>query len=199
MPKADRVHSTPPTNTTISRNDAPSRRIFLSQAAGVAAGGAVLIGAATMTGAAVACHGAPDPILETIEAHKAARATWIEWVYRHSDLEEELPQEKCKSWADMYEEKIFEMDDPRWIECERAVVRTMNAEIDAAVVLVDVRPTTQAGICALLQYAHASDTDGEAWPRELQSDDGKITRPWEYFLIESVAGALAKLSTAGTV
>ena len=158
--------------------------------------GTAIAGAAIASQSAAA---ADDPIFAAIEAHKAARATWIKWVYRHSDLEEELPQEKCKSWADMYEEKIFEMDDPRWIECERAVVRTMNAEIDAAVVLVDVRPTTQAGICALLQYAHASDTDGEAWPRELQSDDGKITRPWEYFLIESVAGALAKLSAAGMV
>jgi hypothetical protein len=168
-----------------------TRRLAMNMFVGTAIAGAAI---ASQSAAA-----ADDPIFAAIEAHKAARATWIEWVYRHSDLEEELPQEKCKSWADMYEEKIFEMDDPRWIECERAVVRTMNAEIDAAVVLVDVRPTTQAGICALLQYAHASDTDGEAWPRELQSDDGKITRPWEYFLIESVAGALAKLSTAGTV
>ena len=42
MPKADRVHSTPPTNTPISQVDATSRRRFLSQAAGVAAGGTVL-------------------------------------------------------------------------------------------------------------------------------------------------------------
>jgi hypothetical protein len=171
----------------------------------VAAGGTVLAratippaSAAAAPIAALAASGV-DPIFPAIEAHKTARATWIEWVYRHSDLEDELPKEKRRSWADMYEEKIFETDDSCWIECERAVARTMNAEIDAAVVLVDVRPTTQAGICALLQYAHAIDTDGEAWPRELQSDDGKITRPWEYFLIESVAGALAKLSTAGTV
>jgi hypothetical protein len=42
MPKADSVLSTPPTITTISRNDAPSRRSFLSQAAGVAAVGTAL-------------------------------------------------------------------------------------------------------------------------------------------------------------
>ena len=141
----------------------------------------------------------PDPILEAIDEHKAAHAVWLASYDTQSALERELPRDKRRSSIDCFEERIVETDDPRWIECERAVVRTMNAEIDAAVVLVDVRPTTQAGICALLQYAHASDTDGEAWPRELQSDDGKITRPWEYFLIESVAGALAKLSTAGTV
>jgi hypothetical protein len=43
MPKADRVHSTPPTNTPISQsNPVESRRRFLTNAAGVAAGGAIL-------------------------------------------------------------------------------------------------------------------------------------------------------------
>lgn len=42
MPKADRVLSTPPTSTPISQVDATSRRPFLTQAAGVAAGGTVL-------------------------------------------------------------------------------------------------------------------------------------------------------------
>jgi hypothetical protein len=42
MAKADSVHSTPPTNTPISQVDATSRRRFLSQAAGVSAGGTVL-------------------------------------------------------------------------------------------------------------------------------------------------------------
>jgi ferric-dicitrate binding protein FerR (iron transport regulator) len=38
MTRADRVHSTPPTNTPVD----PTRRRFLSQAAGVAAGGTAL-------------------------------------------------------------------------------------------------------------------------------------------------------------
>jgi hypothetical protein len=42
MTQADRVHSTPPTNTPISQVDATSRRRFLSSAAGVATGGAAL-------------------------------------------------------------------------------------------------------------------------------------------------------------
>jgi hypothetical protein len=46
MTQADSVHSTPPTNTPISQSHpvdaATSRRRFLSQAAGVAAGGTVL-------------------------------------------------------------------------------------------------------------------------------------------------------------
>jgi hypothetical protein len=43
MPKADRVHSTPPTNAPV----APTRRHFLSRAAGVAAGSAALALATT--------------------------------------------------------------------------------------------------------------------------------------------------------
>jgi hypothetical protein len=56
MAKATRVLSTPPTNTTISRNDAPSRRRFLSWAAGAATGGAVL---ALATSQPIAAASAP--------------------------------------------------------------------------------------------------------------------------------------------
>jgi hypothetical protein len=130
-----------------------TRRRFLSQAAGVAAGSAVLIGVTTMAAPAVASHGGPDPILEAIEAHKAARATWLEWVYRHGDLEDELPKEKRQSNIDVWEELIIFADDPRWIEAERELKRTGDLETDAAVVLVTVQPTTLAGILALLKYA----------------------------------------------
>jgi hypothetical protein len=33
----------------------------------------------------------PDPIYAAIETHKAARATWEGWVYRHQDLALQLP------------------------------------------------------------------------------------------------------------
>jgi hypothetical protein len=42
MTQADSVHSTPPTNSPISQVDATSRRRFLSNAAGIAAGGTAL-------------------------------------------------------------------------------------------------------------------------------------------------------------
>jgi hypothetical protein len=59
MTQATRVHSTPRTNTPISQNhpvDAPSRRRLLSQAAGVAAGSAVL---ALATSQPIAAASAP--------------------------------------------------------------------------------------------------------------------------------------------
>jgi hypothetical protein len=138
----------------------------------------------------------PDPILEAIEAHKAARATWIEWVYRHSDLEQELPKDKRQSNIDVWEELIIFDDDPRWIEAERELKRTSDLESDAAIVLLNVQPTTLAGILALLNYAVEADTDGVGWPDALESDDGQITRHWQFFLIEGVAEALAGMVPA---
>jgi hypothetical protein len=140
-----------------------------------------------------------DPILEAIEAHKAARATWLEWVCRHSDLEQELPKEKRQSNIDVWEEVIIFTDDPRWIEAERELKRTSDLETDAAIVLLTVQPTTLAGILALLDYAVEADTDGVGWPDALESDDGQITRSWQVFLIEGVAEALAGLGSAGAV
>jgi hypothetical protein len=104
-----------------------------------------------------------------------------------------LPRDKRRSSCNIWEEKIAETDDPRWINCEREVIRTMHAVDDAAVVLVSVRPITMAGIVALLEYALSADRDGEGWPTELESDDGKILRPWHYFLVESLAGVLPSL------
>lgn len=174
----------------------PARRAFLSRAANVAAGGAALTVAATIAGPARAIQSSPDPILEAIEAHKAVRAIWIANVYRHSDLETELPRDKRRSWVHVEEDKIFETDDPRWIECEREVMRTSDLEIDASCVLVSIIPTTQAGVVALLQYALLADTDGEGWPRDLVSDNGTKTRSWHYFLIETVTAALTDLVSA---
>jgi hypothetical protein len=87
----------------------------------------------------------------------------------------------------------------RWIEAERELKRTSDLETDAAVVLLNVKPTTQAGILALLKYAVEADTDGVGWPDSLQSDDGKITRCWQFFLIEGVAEVLAGMVSAWAV
>jgi hypothetical protein len=64
MTQADRVHSTPPTNTPVD----PTRRRFLSTAASVAAGGTAL---ALAPPPALAGH---DPVFALIEVHRAADA-----------------------------------------------------------------------------------------------------------------------------
>ena len=131
-----------------------------------------------------------DPIFAAIEAHKAARATWICWVDRHMALEAELPKDKRQSTVNAWDNEIVLSDDPRWIEAERELSLTSDAEEEAACELVSVRPTTMAGLLALLNHALVYDTDGKGWPRDLCSDDGKRRRPWQTFLLENITDAL---------
>ena len=76
MTQADRVHSTPPTNTPIDTN----RRRFLS----VAAGGAV---AAAIPAAALAAAPAIDAIFDLIEAHRRAHVAHTDALTLQNRLE----------------------------------------------------------------------------------------------------------------
>jgi hypothetical protein len=87
-------------------------------------------------------------------------------------------------------------DDPRWIESERAVMRSLHAETDAACILVSVRLTTIAGVLTLLQYANTVDMDGEGWPPDLCSNDDTKTRSWHFFLIEALSEVLPEMVSA---
>jgi hypothetical protein len=178
--------------TDHTNNTNSARRSFLLKAASVAVGSA----AASVAGSyALAYQGAPDPILAAIESHRAATAAVHSAIDVQTVLERELPRDKRKSSVNSWEEKIVATDDPRWIECERAIIRSFGAETDAACALVNVPPATLAGVLALLQYANTADKDGEMWHHELQSDDGTKTktRSWHYFLIETLAEALPGL------
>jgi hypothetical protein len=135
----------------------------------------------------------PDPIFRAIEDHKSARAVFCAAVDRHCDLECELPRDKRRTTLNTWEERFENTDDPRWIESEREVHLTGDAETDAACNLVSIKATTLAGLAALLQYAIEADIDGEGWPRDLQSDDGKRTRSWHYFLVENLAGTFSEM------
>ena len=113
----------------------------------------------------------------------------------HTSLEIELPPEKRQSNVNVWEELIIFDDDPRWIDSERAVHRLWDAENAAGVELVNVVPTTAAGLIALLQYAISADPDGQTWPRDLQDagDDGKWGHSWHHFLIQNVVNVLPGL------
>jgi hypothetical protein len=167
----------------------PARRAFLSRAANVAAGGAALTVAATTAGLGPATQSSPDPILEAIEAHKAARAVVYSAVDGVSAAEQELRGRGLKPTS-------MRGNSPRLDACEGALSQAFDAETEAACVLVTVRPTTIAGVLALMQYANAADIDGQGWPSDLCSDDDTKTRSWHYFLIETVTAALTDLVSA---
>jgi hypothetical protein len=162
------------TNTT--------RRGFLSTAAALGASAAVAIpaNAANVFGA--------DPILEAIELHKAARLAFEGAFSRSCALEQELPREKTRSWIVDWEEEIVETDDPRWIDSVREVHCTSEAATDASYALANVPPTTMAGVVGLLQYAISFPP--EEWPEGVASDEDTETRPWHYFLIETLIAVL---------
>lgn len=75
-----------------------------------------------------------------------------------------MPIEECRSSVTLWEETIGATDDPRWIDCERAVMRRMNAETDAACVLVKCPTDNDGRRRGVLRYAVEADTDGEGWP-----------------------------------
>jgi hypothetical protein len=162
------------TNTT--------RRGFLSTAAALGASAAVAISASAVNAFRA------DPIFEAIEVHRAARLAFENAVSRGSALDEELPSEKTRSYITVWEQTIIETDDPRWIESVHEVNRTSNAETDAAWALVNVVPTTMAGVVRLLQYTIG--IRSEEWPEDLQPDDDTETWPWHYSLIEVLIAAL---------
>jgi hypothetical protein len=159
-----------------------TRRGFLSIAAALAASAAVAIpaNAANASGA--------DPIFEAIELHKATRLAFENAVSRGSALDEELPSEKTRSCITVWEQTIIETDDPRWIDSVNEVHRASDAETDAACALVNIVPTTMAGVVALLQYVIS--IRPEEWPEGVHSDDDTESRPWHFFLIEMLAAVL---------
>ncbi len=71
---------------------------------------------------------------------------------------------------------------------------------DAACTLVAERPTTFAGVIALLAYVNYADTDGEGWPDSLYADDTCTkTRSWHYFLVQNSRGSPAGYRGGGVM
>jgi len=133
-----------------------------------------------------------DPIFAAIGAHRAATAGVLAIIEAHNALETELPNDKRCSIVTVCGEEIVATDDPRWIDCQRAVVLAWKVQDEAAVALLNIRPTTLAGVTALLRYAVEANVDDQVWPAELLTDDAGNRRSWHHFLVESVAAAMPK-------
>jgi hypothetical protein len=129
MPKADRVHSTPPTSAPISQVDATSRRRFLTNAAGVAAGGAALALATIPPVSAVAAPASPaDPVFALIASHREVDAT-VHAIEAESHRRLDLG-----------------IDDP--ID----ITESSGTEMGLFLELLEAVPTTLAGVVALVTY-----------------------------------------------
>jgi hypothetical protein len=129
MTQADRVHSTPPTNTS-ANTPLSSRRRFLVQAAGVAAGGATLGMALPLPAPAAT----PDPIFAVIEKHKALTVPFdAAWKARGS----------FNDTGDYDQQSLKKLND---------AIDAAGLPMEAAACdLLDTVPTTPAGIAAAMR------------------------------------------------
>jgi hypothetical protein len=115
-------------------------------------------------------------------------------VGRQTLLERELQAKGRLQDANRLEEERRQAE-----EIEAAIDQAFDVEKDAACDLLNIRPTTLAGVIALLAHARDYDTDGMGWPDQLVDSDWRAghaadcvedTRSWQYFLIANLTEIL---------
>jgi hypothetical protein len=169
------VHSTPPTNTPIDT----TRRCFLNIVARAAVAAAIPTGAAALPAmpaaapASAAC--AIDPAFALIRAKRLAdvKHCWAIEAQNVAALRHGISSEAHWEASD---------------RCEAACV----AEQEADWKLATTRPTTLAGVVAVLQLANLIEDEGGEWP-----DTDTIGRDgWHYQLRATMAAAVEDLIKA---
>jgi hypothetical protein len=120
--------------------------------AGIAAAPALAAPALALSG--------PDPIFAAIEAHSSAFEAWSAQVSDQSALEEKLPHDRTKAHR---RDDDPSTDDPAWQASFHRYWKEIGVLNAAAVVLGEIRPTTIAGVRALLEYCcvHVEENEGE--------------------------------------
>jgi hypothetical protein len=148
----------------------------------------------------------PDPIFAAIEAHRKAVKEICIRLDHHCALEEELPPEKCQTNMTPNNREIVNTDDPRWIAADLAVIEGWDVVDETATTLIDVEPTTQAGITALLNYwaelQAQTAISGEVYVLDKLCDDDdpalakaeQHSAPFGYFVVRNAARTLKHLS-----
>ena len=154
-----------------------SRRNFLMNAV---VSTAALANAATVSAPSIAAGIDSDPIFRCIDEHRAA---FVEWM----DVIGDTPTDD---------------DDLRSSGPDVDLAEARKEE--AAGALVNVRPTTIAGVLALATYVHEFDTgnlrskrprlcsEHPLWPDNL-SDENDFTLPFAHWIVENIGAALADI------
>jgi hypothetical protein len=144
--------------------------------------------------------GDADPIYAAIESHRFAHAEWMRTIGEQDALEGQLD-------LPLAEQKQH----PRWIEFMRRVeVANERMELTSEA-LTDVRPTTMAGVIALLDYIDGFNR-GEArgssaysyseyyhWPDDLGDESltngrgNPLVMPFPYWVMRNVLAGLRSL------
>jgi hypothetical protein len=187
MTRADRVHSTPPTNTPIDSK----RRRFLAVAAGasIASVGTLAVAAAMPAAAPDRGACAVDPIYAAIERHRTAAIIWdaaVEVWAKFPDGPEPMTIERRIERERINDDQLAARDD-------------MD---DTGVDLINTSPTTLGGIARALNYIREQimKDDGIYMPSGLRlSDDtdGEYPVAWIEAFIDAIEYAADDLDRAG--
>jgi hypothetical protein len=181
------------TNANISTTNS-SRRAFLSSAAGIAAGGAVLA-LATIPPALAAT--AADPIFALIAAHREAVQGLGDATSALSELEGSLPESVRRSDVFGDQINVVETDNPDWIAANRAWISAIARADDIAAELVSFDEISLAGASALLAYVVEHAEAGHLWPEYVEADDGQgPAEEWGHCLHRALATSLQSLQAA---
>jgi hypothetical protein len=111
---------------------------------------------------------------------------------------DELLEAHQRAWAEFCE-KCSDLDEAD-TEADHEVLRLSNAVDDTAGSLLDVVPTTIAGVSALLTYAADHACGGNTWPEGYVDENPKTGWDrvhgvsWEVYLHKSLAKALPKIA-----
>jgi hypothetical protein len=161
-----------------------TRRRFLSQAAGVAAGGTVLALATIPPALAATAPASPlDPIFSLIERHRAASADYHEAVRIEFAFEESrMEGEKLRQYQIL----------------EAQTADACHRLDDAGAALVNTPPTTLAGIAALCRYIEPllNDPHMPDLPDKILWDDDTESPP-AAALANSIAVAIRDILKGG--
>jgi hypothetical protein len=171
MTQADRVHSTPPTNSS------PTRRNILGT---IAAAGA----SALTLAPARAARSAVDPIYAAIERHRVCAAKHeAAWKVR-ARFDDCRMNDEQKRQLKILEDAI----EAAWEPCEAAGIDLFNTA-----------PTTPAGIVAAIRYIQIQHrNEGEHMPRgEMEAADGTDCGDWLECFLDTLADAAAALDQSG--
>jgi hypothetical protein len=172
MIEADRVLSTPPLNMPIDTN----RRRFLTVAAGASLIGAGSLAAAAMAPSVPAAVIVPrDPAFALIADKRAAHIAHGEAIDAQDDAEGRYG---------IHSDEASEADDRCFAACHAAHAIDWK--------LATTRPTTLAGVAAVLRFANEIEDAGNEWP----DTDTVGPEGWHYQLRATMAAAVEALLKA---
>jgi hypothetical protein len=184
MIEADRVLSTPPTNTPVDT----TRRRLLAVAAGASVASVGTLAVAAMpTALPAATLAVSDPIFAAIERHREAAVVWDAAVDVRSNFNDRYMTDEQRQQRDELDDAI----EDAWGPCEQAGVDLINTS-----------PTTLGGIALALNYIREQmmQHDGIYMPSDLRlSDDtdGEYPVAWIEAFLDTIEHAADELDRAG--